>query len=520
MTRKVEIYDTTLRDGAQTEGISFSLSDKIRIARLVDGLGVAYIEGGYPGSNQKENQFFDQARELEGACLVAFGMTCRKGLRPEEDKNIRSLVSADTREIALVGKSSKFQVEKVLSIGLKENIRIIEESCAFLTQLGKRVIYDAEHFFDGFKEDLNYSLETLRAAVRGGAELLVLCDTNGGSLPKEVGEIIQMVQREVGFPLGIHAHNDSGFAVANTIWAVENGATQVQGTINGYGERCGNADLCTVIPVLQLKMGFDCLPVGKLKSLTGVSRQVAEIANLKPDLQQPFVGESAFTHKGGIHIAGLNKNSVSYQHIDPETVGNISRTVVSELSGKGSISVKSEELGIVLSPSEIRKVLEQIKEKEAKGFQFEIAEASLELLMRKARQDYSLPFEVTSYSVTVGNHCTTGNQSVAVVELKVKGKMIEEEAEGNGPVNALDKAIKKALFLFYPELSRIRLVDYKVRVINGKKGTGSSVRILTEFSNGLQTWITVSASVNIIKASLEAIADGLEYALLQSRNFC
>ncbi|HOL90522.1 MAG TPA: citramalate synthase [Candidatus Pacearchaeota archaeon] len=517
MERKVEIYDTTLRDGAQMKGISFSLTDKIKIVQLLDEIGIDYIEGGWPNSNPKDKEFFEKASLLnfKNAKITAFSMTCRKGKNPEEDDNLKELLLANVEIITLVGKSWDLQVEKILGADLKENLRMIEESCKFFSSQGKRVFYDAEHFFDGFKSNQNYALKTLQAAVKGGAERIILCDTNGGALPWEIKEIVLKTKRKVCIPLGIHTHNDEGLAVANSIIALKEGAVQVQGTINGYGERCGNADLCSIIPILELKMGFRCLKENKITELVRISRCVSEIANLKPNPSQPFVGKNAFTHKGGMHVDAMTKFKKSYEHIDPTLIGNFSKIVVSELSGKANILNKANEFGVDLSIEETKKVLEKVKHLENKGFQFDGANASLELLMRKAKSNYKPPFKVLDFTVLEQPKEKENFTSKAMVKLSVNGKIIFSAAEGNGPVNALDVALRKALFLAYPQIKKIHLTDYKVRILNEKSGTAAQVRVLIDSSSNGNVWTTIGSSTDIIKASWQAIIESLEYALIK-----
>lgn len=517
MGRLVEVYDTTLRDGAQTRGISFSSRDKVRIAGILDELGVRFIEAGWPGSNPKDVEVFRRLNQmkLKNAQIAAFSMTCRKGIKPEDDPNFKALLEAKTPIVTIVGKSSKLQVERVLGISLEENLGLIKESCAFLTSQGRKVFYDAEHFFDGFKQDSAYAFQTLLAAEEGGAERIILCDTNGGTLPFEVAVICEEVFLRIKKLLGIHTHNDAGVAVANTIEAVRHGVFQVQGTINGYGERCGNADLCSVIPDLQIKMGYDCLSPKRLSRLSEVSHLIAEIANLPHNSSQPYVGTNAFSHKGGMHADAMRKWEESYQHVEPALVGGKTHIVGSELSGRANISSLADKFGVVLSTEQIREVLAQIKELENQGFYFEEAEASLELLMRKARSDYILPFEVLNFSAIVGNG--SGNTlSQVLVKIKIREEIVVEGEEGDGPVHALDRALRKCLLSFFPELKKVRLEDYKVRILDGKAGTASWVRVLIDFSSGQNIWTTVGASTNIIEASLKALADGLEYAILKA----
>jgi len=510
----VQIYDTTLRDGTQREGISLSCEDKLRIARCLDDLGVAFIEGGWPGSNPKDAEFFERARDLpwQRAKIAAFGSTCRVGGGPEDDANIRALLESGAPVCTVVGKTWTLHVTDVLRTTREENLRIIEASLAYLREHGRRVIYDAEHFFDGYRADPAYAVETLRAAVRGGAETLVLCDTNGGSLPWQIAEVVRAVKGLVKTPLGIHAHNDSETAVANSLAAVHEGAIHVQGTINGYGERCGNANLCSVIPALELKLGTPCLPEGHLRTLYEVAHLVAEVANLAPDEHLPYVGKSAFAHKGGIHVAAMRRNVTSYQHVVPELVGNQQRVVVSELSGRGNLLSKAEELGLGAG-ADVSGVLEEIKTLEAKGFSFEAAEASVAMLMKRAQAGYAPPFQLVDFLVNVEHRAGRGLFSEAMVKVRVDGEVLHTAAEGDGPVDALDAALRKALLPRYPAVSELQLADYKVRILDGQNGTAAVTRVLVDTQRGGRRWSTVGASTNIIEASWRAIVDAIEYGL-------
>jgi 2-isopropylmalate synthase len=510
----IQIYDTTLRDGTQREGISLSCEDKLRIARRLDELGVAFIEGGWPGSNPKDAEFFERARDSswQRALIAAFGSTCRVGGGPEDDANIRALLDSGAPVCTVVGKTWTLHVTDVLRTTLEDNLRIIEKSLAYLREKGRRVIYDAEHFFDGWRADPGYALETLRAAARGGAETLVLCDTNGGSLPWQIGEIVRAVRAAVKTPLGVHTHNDSETAVANALVAVQEGAIQVQGTVNGYGERCGNANLCSIIPALELKLGKPCLPEGHLQTLYEVAHFVAEVANLAPDEHLAYIGKSAFAHKGGIHVAAMRRNAASYQHIVPELVGNTQRVVVSELSGRGNLLSKAEEFG--LAAGDVGGVLNEIKALEAKGFSFEAAEASVALLMKRSEKGYRAPFELVDFLVNVEHRAGRGIFSEGMVKVKVDGELLHTAAEGDGPVDALDAALRKALVGRYPELADIHLVDYKVRILDGAtSGTGATTRVLVDSQRGQRRWSTVGASTNIIEASWRALVDAIEYGL-------
>jgi 2-isopropylmalate synthase len=521
----VHLYDTTLRDGAQSQGISFSVSDKLKICRKLDEFGIHYVEGGWPDSNPKDAEFFRQARQLklENSLLVAFGSTRRPGTKAENDSNLKGLVAAGTSVVTIVGKAWDFHVTSVLETSLEENLRMIADSICFLKSKGLTVFFDAEHFFDGFKQNQAYALQTVKRAEESGADCIVLCDTNGGSLPFEVEEITKEMIKAVRVSLGIHAHNDGELAVANSLAAVRAGVTQVQGTINGYGERCGNADLCSIIPNLKLKMGVDCLGEAKLAKLTELSRYVSEVANRSPDPFQPYVGASAFVHKAGLHASGILKHENSYQHIDPALVGNVKDVLVSEVSGVSNIIYKARERGIPvdLQKPEAGVILERIKKLESQGFQYDAAEASFELLVRRSQADYRPPFELVDFMVVVEKHrrpsAGNGEQVLAeaTVKVKVGNEVIHTAAEGNGPVNALDMALRKALLQFYPRLAAIKLVDYKVRILEESEGTSAQVRVLIESTDGTDEWRTVGSSTNIIEASYLALSDSLEYWLLK-----
>ena len=516
MSNMIQIYDTTLRDGTQRKDISLSVSDKMNIAHRLDDLGVAFIEGGWPGSNPKDVEFFQRAAKTtwKNAKIAAFGSTCAVNKKPADDANIRALLEAETPYCTVVGKTSVLHVTDVLRTTKENNLRIIEESIAYLVSQGRAVIYDAEHFFDGYKLDADYSVETLKAAIRGGAETLVLCETNGGSMPWEVTDIVKQVREKVNHPLGIHAHNDGECAVANSIAAVREGCVQVQGTINGYGERCGNANLCSIIPDLELKMGLKALPDGKLPTLFELSHYVAEVANLAPDEHLAYVGRAAFAHKGGIHVAAMRRTSQSYQHIDPELVGNKMEVVVSELSGKGNLVSKAEEYGIKLEDdSKAVEVLQVVKNLEAKGFSFEAAEASVIMLFKRLEKGYTSPFELIDFSAEVEHRQGRGIFSEAVVKVKVGDEVVHTAAEGNGPVNALDLALRKALKAHYPAIDSFHLSDYKVRILDGNNATSATTRVLIETKNGIATWNTVGAGTNIIEASWLALVDSFDYGL-------
>ena len=513
---KIQLYDTTLRDGTQSEGISLSVNDKLKITKRLDDFGINYIEGGWPGSNPKDVAYFERVRELDlkQAKIAAFGSTRRKNSDVENDPNIQALVDAQTPVVTVVGKSSELHVRDVLETTPEENLAMIEESVAYLKALGKEVVYDAEHFFDGYKANSEYALATVQAAERGGADVLVLCETNGGALPWEVEEIVRTVGENTHTDLGVHMHEDGGNGVSNAITGVRAGAIHVQGTINGYGERVGNASLCSIIPNLQLKMGYECVSDENLKGLLKLSHYVAEIANQPQNPYLPFVGKKAFAHKGGIHVAAILKNEDSYQHIDPTLVGNKRRTLVSELSGRGNIIDKAKEFGIEVTSEKARRVVEQIKSLEAQGFTFEGAGASAQLLMQRAEEEYTPPFELINFTVVVEHRKGLGIFAEATVKVDVDGEVVHTAAEGNGPVNALNKALRKALENSYPRLKEIHLSDYKVRILDSESGTAANVRVLIDTKNGDNArWSTVGASTNIIEASWRALADSMEYAL-------
>lgn len=514
----IQIYDTTLRDGTQSEGFNLSASDKVRIAQRLDDLGVAFIEGGWPGSNPKDAEFFERARDMawKTAQIAAFGSTCRVKAGPEDDANIQALLKSAAPVCTIFGKTWTLHVTDVLLTTLEDNLRIIEQSVAYLRSQNRRVIYDAEHFFDGYKADPVYALETLQAAIRGGAETLVLCDTNGGTLPWEIERIIREMKQTILHPFGIHAHNDSECAVANSLVAVREGAIQVQGTINGVGERCGNANLVSIMPDLELKMGLRCLPDGGLAKLTELSHFVDEVANRTPNDHQPYVGKSAFAHKGGVHVAAMRRSAQSYQHVPPETVGNKMRVVVSDLSGRGNLLSKAEEHFLEVDVEEVVPVLNEIKELEARGFSFEAAEASVAMMLKRQEMHYKPPFELIDFLVNVEHRSGRGIFAEAMVKVRVKGEVLHTAAEGNGPVNALDLALRKALTPHYPVLNEFHLADYKVRILDGNNGTSAVTRVLIDTQNGTKRWSTVGASTNIIEASWQALVDSIEYGLLMA----
>ena len=512
----IRLYDTTLRDGTQREGLSLSVDDKVKIARVLDRLGVHYIEGGWPGSNPKDAEFFRRMREAPPtrARVAAFGSTRRAGVRCEDDGNVRALTDADTAVVTLVGKTSTLHVDRVLETTRQENLRMIGESVAWFKRLGREVVYDAEHFFDGWRLDRGYALATLHAAEEAGADTVVLCDTNGGELPEVVAERVRELREHLMVPLGIHPHDDSGLAVANALAAVQAGCVQVQGTINGYGERCGNLDLVPLIANLQLKLGRRVVTDEALRRLSEVSHHVAEIANQQPDAHAPYVGRSAFAHKGGIHVAAIAKVPESYQHVEPELVGNSCRVVVSEVAGRRNVWLRARELGLAAAEDE-GAVLQRIKELEHRGFQFEAAEGSFEMLLRRKEPSYRPPFVVDDFTVIVEKRGGDGIRAQATVKLRVGDEVMHTAAEGDGPVNALDRAVRKALLPHYPALAEVHLVDYKVRIVDQHLGTAARPRVIIESARGTERWSTVGCSENIIEASWLALCDSLELALLR-----
>ena len=513
----IQIYDTTLRDGTQSEGFTLSGPDKLRVAQRLDEVGVAFIEGGWPGSNPKDAEFFERACDLEWktAQITAFGSTCRVKGGPEDDANLQALIAAQTPVCTVFGKTWTLHVTDVLLTTLDDNLRIIEQSVAYLRAAGRRVIYDAEHFFDGYQADPLYALETLKAAIRGGAETVVLCDTNGGTMPWRLERILREMKAAIDHPFGIHTHNDGECAVINALLAVREGAIQVQGTINGVGERCGNANLCSVMANLELKMGQPCLPEGGLGKLCELSHFVDEVANVTPNDHLPYVGKSAFAHKGGVHVAAMRRSAQSYQHVEPERVGNTMRVVVSALSGRGNLLSKAEELGLTVAGGEdVAGVLNNIKVLEARGFSFEAAEASVAMMLKRQQPDYQPLFTLIDFLVNVEHRQGRGIFAEAMVKVKVGDEVLHTAAEGNGPVNALDLALRKALIGHYPQISDFSLADYKVRILDGQNGTDAITRVLIDTRNPHQMWSTVGASANIIEASWQALVDAVEYGLL------
>lgn len=518
--RQIEIYDTTLRDGTQAEDVSFSVEDKLRITKKLDEIGIHYIEGGWPGSNPKDAEYFRKVRKipLTFSKVVAFGSTYKPTNKVENDANIKALLEAKTQIVTIFGKTWDFHVKEALKISLEENLDLIYNSVFFLKKHVDKVFFDAEHFFDGFRNNSEYAIKCLKAAKKAGADCIVLCDTNGGTLPPKIRSIIAKVLEEIDSSIGIHTHNDSECAVANSVIAVEMGANQVQGTINGFGERCGNANLCSIIPNLQIKLGYKCLSDDQLKKLRELSRFVNEIANLRHFKRQPYVGDSAFAHKGGVHVSAVTKNPETYEHIRPELVGNSHRVLISDLAGKSNILRKAAEFNIFLKPDspQLQSILDELKSLEHQGFQFEGAEASFELLLKKLLGFHKRFFDLIGFRVIVSKRKGDGEPlSEATIMLKV-GKNIEHTAAtGNGPVNALDNALRKALYKFYPQLKSVKLHDYKVRVLTAGKGTSAKVRVLIESGDDTSRWGTVGVSENIIEASWQALVDSIEYKLLK-----
>ena len=525
----VEIYDTTLRDGAQLEGISLTVDDKLRIAEQLDRLGVHYIEGGWPGANPKDEEFFTRARTelaLERSTLVAFGSTRRVGGDAAEDATLANLLAAETDVVCIVGKASAYHVTEALRTSLDEGVAMVADSVRFLKSRGRRVFFDAEHFFDGYRDNPEFSMRVLQGAAEAGADCLVLCDTNGGSLPDQVGATVRDVVSAVDCAVGVHLHNDTGCGVANALAGVAAGATQVQGTINGYGERVGNCDLVPIVANLSLKMGVETLPEGRLAKLTPVAHHVAELVNFAADPQQPYVGTTAFAHKAGLHTSAIARRRDAYEHVDPESVGNGTRFLVSEMSGRSTIELKADQLGIEMDGDTLGEIVETLKELEYAGYHFEVADASLELLMRAAAgwtQDY---FTLESFSVNVGHRSGSGSrawnevavevETEATVKVQVGDERLEATGRGNGPVNALDAALRSVLKGWFPQLDRLHLTDFKVRVLETRQGTAAVTRVLIDTTNGERTWTTIGVSENIIEASWQALVDSLVYGILHT----
>jgi 2-isopropylmalate synthase len=518
----VELYDTTLRDGAQQADLSYTVEDRLRILHKLDQIGFPYIEGGWPGANPRDTEFFKLATKetLQHATLTAFGMTRRAGERAEDSPVLRDLLDAGTEVVCLVGKAWDLHVTEALRTDLLEGVAMVRESVAFLRAQGRRVFFDAEHFFDGYVSDPAFALAVLAAAEEAGAERLVLCDTNGGMLPFDIGRIVGAVKGEAGVPLGIHVHNDAGCAVANSLVAVDAGVYQVQGTVNGYGERTGNADIVPISADLVLKMGAaDALPAGAVEHLTELAHYVAEVANLPPEARQPYAGRYAFTHKAGLHTSGVARVSRAYEHVPPESVGNRRGVVASDYSGGASIRMKAEEFGLAVDDDAIPAAVDELKAREAEGYTYDLAEASLELLLRRAGGWSQSSFDIESYRVHVEERVGDGEEPLAEATVKVttKGTRHIESAEGQGPVGALDNALRKALANDYPQLDEMELEDFRVRVLDRSVGTGAVVRVLIDMSNGEREWTTVGVSENIIEASWEALVDGYTYGLLHPR---
>ncbi len=517
--QRIEIYDTTLRDGAQAEGVDFSVQDKLLLTKRLDELGFDYVEGGYPASNEKDAEFFRRVRDLDlkNVRVCAFGMTRRKGVQTCDDNGLRALLDSGAVTITLVGKASAFQVEEVLRTSLDENVAMISESVALLVEAGREVIFDAEHFFDGYKADADYALRTVRAAAEAGARLVVLCDTNGGTMPEEIATITRNVVKQLSVPVGIHTHNDCELAVANSLAAVDAGAVHVQGTINGFGERCGNANLISAIANLAVKKrGYEVLPSGSLKHLTELSRLVYEMVNMNFDMHQPFVGKSAFAHKGGMHVSAVARNTASYEHVDPELVGNERRVLLSELSGRANIKALTRRLPIETDDALMDMILRRVVELESDGYQFEAADGSFDLLVRKCRGAFQPHFETLHYHVNVDNKSGGDVTAEAIVKIRIDGQVRFEAAEGDGPIDALDAALRKALNGRFPALNELHLVDYKVRVINSEAATAAGVRVVIESRDREDVWGTVGVSENIIEASWIALLDSYEYKLYKS----
>ena len=515
---KIDFYDTTLRDGAQSEDIAFSVLDKLRITEKLDEFGMDFVEGGWPGSNPKDLEYFEEVRKLDlkHAKIVAFSSTIRSGTRPEDDEIMRAALDAETRYVTVVGKSWDLHVRDALKIGLDANLKMIEQTIAHLKKRGRKVFFDAEHFFDGYKKNKRYAMKVVRTAEEAGADLVVLCDTNGGSMPYEVSGIVEDVRKAFKLPLGIHAHNDTESAVANSIMAVKAGCMHVQGTINGYGERCGNANLCSIIPNVFLKMGRKGVDRKRLARLRDLSLFIDEMANFIPDKRKPYVGDAAFAHKGGLHVSGVRKNPETYEHVQPHLVGNRQRVLVSDLSGESTILYKAKELGIDIERDKkvVKEVLRRVKELEHQGYQFEGAEGSLELLMKRALGTHKKYFDLVGFRVIVEKKEKNDPVSEATILVKVGDRVEHTAGLGKGPVHALDNALRKALLKFYPVLGSVSLIDYKVRVLSSKDGAASVTRVLIESSDGKRTWETLGVSENILEASWQALVDSIDYKLL------
>ncbi|MDO8788758.1 MAG: citramalate synthase [Sulfuritalea sp.] len=521
---RISIYDSTLRDGAQAQGISYSVEDKIKIIQRLDALGIDYVEAGNPGSNPKDLEFFERVKalRLQHSRIIAFGSTRKVGADVAGDSNVLSLLQAGTSAIAIFGKSWDYQVTDILRTTLDENLRMIGDTIRHLKQHGREVVYDAEHFFDGYKANADYALQTLAVAAEAGADCLCLCDTNGGTFPHDIAEITRTVKGRFAVTIGIHCHNDGEMAVANSITAVQVGATQVQGTINGIGERCGNANLCSIIPNLQIKLGYNCIPAERLEQLTSLSRAVSEITNMPHNEKAAYVGGDAFAHKGGMHIDAVVKSPASYEHIDPDKVGNSRRMLMSEVAGRSTLMtrINAVDPGLGKDAPETQQIIDRLKELEHEGYQFEAAESSFELVVRKILGKYQPFFELKEYKVIVNEPSINGVNSSAMIKVRVGDQEEITAAEGDGPVNALDNAVRKALERFYPEISEIRLTDYKVRVLDSDQASAARVRVLIESTDHRENWTTIGVSTDVIDASWRALVDSIEYKLMreQERN--
>ena len=516
--KSIVVLDSTLRDGAQAQGISYTVEDKLKIVKRLDSLGVSYIEAGNPGSNPKDLEFFERVKKIKfnHAKLIAFGSTRRVGIRVEDDANVKSLLLAGTDAVVLFGKAWDFQVTDILKTTLDENLRMITDTVRYFKELGKEVVYDAEHFFDGYESDSAYAVETLKAAADAGADSLCLCDTKGGTLPGDIFNITEKMVAMFDIPIGIHCHNDTGMAVAGSIMAVQAGATQVQGTINGFGERCGNANLCTIIPTLQLKMGYNCIPMENMCEMTPVARAISEIANMIHDERSPYVGKAAFAHKAGMHADAVAKNTSAYEMFDPECVGNERTFLMSEVAGRSAVlsMAKKVEPALTKDSPQARLIIEKLKEMEHAGYQYEGAESSFELIVRKVLGKYQPSFELKDFKVIVNEPVKANERnSSAMIKVKVGDQEEITAAEGEGPVNALDNAVRKALSVFYPSIQEMKLTDYKVRVLDSASATAAKVRVLIESTDGDEVWTTIGVSTDIIEASWKALVDSIEYKL-------
>ncbi len=522
MTKQITLYDTTLRDGTQGEQVNLSAEDKLRVAHKLDEFGIQYVEGGWPGSNPKDARFFEMARKttFQNTRLTAFGSTRRAQVLPEEDQNIKALLKTGVETITVFGKSWDLHASKILGVSLDENLAMIEDTVAFLKKKDREVIYDAEHFFDGYKHNPDYALETVKAAANGGADVIVFCDTNGGTMTHALQHIMGEVMPHLNVSTGIHVHNDCGLALANSLAAVQAGVKMVQGTINGYGERCGNVDLIAVLGNLQLKMGYSCIAPEALKRMTELSRYVSEVANMLPSKERPFVGESAFTHKAGVHVSAILKSPTAYEHMEPEAVGNKRRVLVSDLSGKSNIDYKTREMDIQLGGNgyDNKRIVQEIKRLEDQGYQFDAAEGSLELLIKKVTGQFEEPFTLESFRVTIEKNRSGPSTSQATIKISVGDDHEITAAEGDGPVNALDNALRKALNKFFPQIKEMGLVDFKVRVIEGSDGTGAKVRVQMQSRDAQEIWSTIGVSENIIEASWQALVDSVQYKLSRELN--